>query len=306
MGVHTNMCVLYRPFGMVNMTRCGLKCVLVRDLTDAATGNDPAKGITPDSGTAAVIAHIERHVAPTIDSYDLLRPAGMAAAPPLRVLMLSGSWEYDSGGSLGILKAYLSKNDSVRCTVLHAASRDDLGGLEALDACDVMLLFARRLNLTGEQLARFKAYCTSGRPIVGVRTASHAVQTWLDLDRDVLGGGYKGHYGRTSGKTKLWVQLPARGHPILAGVKMTSSAGSLYKNPSLHKYSRVLMVGHIVGHREPVAWVHMYKGGKIFYTSLGHQEDFKDENFLRMLGNALFWTAGRAVKRPAAAGKVVR
>ena len=42
MGVHTNMCVLYRPFGMVNMTRHGAKCLLVRDLTDAAkTRNGP-------------------------------------------------------------------------------------------------------------------------------------------------------------------------------------------------------------------------------------------------------------------------
>ena len=85
-------------------------------------------------------------------------------------------------------------------------------------------------------------------------------------------------------------------------MKMTSAAGTLYKNPALDKHSRVLMVGHIVGHREPVAWVHEYKGANIFYTSLGHQEDFRDANFLRMLRNALFWTAGRVV-RPPAAGK---
>jgi len=306
MGVHTNMCVLYRPFGMVNMTRLGFKCVLVRDLTDAATGNDPAKGISPDGGTAAVIAHIERHIAPTIDSYELLRPARMAAAPPLRVLMLSGCWEYDSAGSLGILKAYLSANDAVRCTVLQAASRDDFPGLEALEACDVMLLFTRRPNLKGEQLERFKRYCLSGRPIVGVRTASHAVQTWPQLDRQVLGGAYAGHHGQGSGKTQLRIPMSVRGHAIMAGVKMTSSSSWMYKNTGIAKDCRVLIAGQIVRHRAPVAWVRTHKGGRIFYTSLGHQKDFRDENFLRMLGNALFWTAKRDVKRPPAPRKVGR
>ena len=114
MGVHTNMCVLYRPFGMVAMTRLGLKCILVRDLTDAATRFDPRGGVTPDSGTASVVAHIEQHVAPSVDSYDLLRAAGLAKAPPLRVVMLSGSFEYDSGRSTGLLKQYLEANHDMR------------------------------------------------------------------------------------------------------------------------------------------------------------------------------------------------
>ena len=204
MGVHANMCVLYRPFGMVNMTRYGLRCVLVRDLTDAATGNDPARGLSPDSGTAAVIAHIERHVAPTIDSHQLLSAAGLAKTAPLNVLLLSGCLEYDSAGSCGALKAYLEASYPVRCTVLHYKPRNDLGGLEALETCDVMFLFTRRMGLKGEQLERFKRYCLSGRPIVGVRTASHAVQTWLALDREVLGGDYRGHYGRAA-KTQITV-----------------------------------------------------------------------------------------------------
>ena len=130
MGVHTNMCVLYRPFGMVNMTRLGVKCVLVRDLTDAATGNDPNRGITPDSGTASVVAHIERYIASTVDSFQLLRAAGMSTDPPLRAVLLSGCWEYDSAGSCAILKAYLERQYGADCTVLHATNRDELPGLD--------------------------------------------------------------------------------------------------------------------------------------------------------------------------------
>ena len=300
LGVHTNMCVLYRPFGMVNMTRLGLKCVLVRDLTDAATANDPNKGLTPDSGTAAVVAHIERHVAPTVDSFQLLRAAGTATQPPLKVLLLSGCWEYDSAASCAILKAYVEKHHAADCTLLHAQNRNDLPGLEALDVCDVMFLFTRRLNLRGRQLERFRSYCTSGRPIVGVRTASHAVQSWLKLDGEVLGGDYSGHYGRGSGKTTLVPGPAAKGHPILDGVKLPVSGSWLYKNPEIAKDCVVLLIGTAGERTEPVAWTRVYKDGRVFYTSLGSQVDFRDENFLRMLANALFWTAQR---RPTKVGQ---
>jgi type 1 glutamine amidotransferase len=39
-----------------------------------------------------------------------------------------------------------------------------------------------------------------------------------------------------------------------------------------------------------VAWVREVAGRRIFYTSLGHPDDFRDENFLRLLLNALEWT----------------
>jgi type 1 glutamine amidotransferase len=43
----------------------------------------------------------------------------------------------------------------------------------------------------------------------------------------------------------------------------------------------------------PVTWVHTYKNGRTFYTSMGAADDFKDENFRRLLVNALFWTTQR-------------
>jgi hypothetical protein len=35
MGVHANMCILNRSFGVRQLSKWGLRCVLVRDLTDA-------------------------------------------------------------------------------------------------------------------------------------------------------------------------------------------------------------------------------------------------------------------------------
>jgi nicotinamidase-related amidase len=73
MGVHTNMCVLGRSFGIRQMTRWGINCVLVRDLTDAMY--DPRKKpfVSHEEGTELVIQHIEKYWCPTIASADLLR-----------------------------------------------------------------------------------------------------------------------------------------------------------------------------------------------------------------------------------------
>ena len=230
-----------------------------------------------------------------------------AGAPaPLKVVMLSGSWEYKSAESLPVFKEFLETNYSARVTLLQAAKRDDLPGLEALEDCDVMLLFTRRLQLQGDQLERYTKYCQSGHPIVGVRTASHAVQTWLAFDKEVQGGNYKGHFGHGQG-TIVSLCHDKLSHPILRGVLPFRSKGGMYRNTGLAKNCDILAYGEIrtvppntpniapTVHREPIAWTRPYKGGRIFYTSLGHQDDFKDASFLRLLTNAVLWTTGREV-----------
>jgi len=77
MGVHTNMCVMGKSVGMVPMMRTGLQCILCRDMTDAYTDYNPAGGYTPDKGTAEVVAHIERHILPTIHMADELKKVGL-------------------------------------------------------------------------------------------------------------------------------------------------------------------------------------------------------------------------------------
>ena len=77
MGVHTNMCVMGKSVGMVPLMRTGLQCILCRDLTDACTEYNPARGYTPDQGTAEVVAHLERHVLPTVHMVTELRKAGL-------------------------------------------------------------------------------------------------------------------------------------------------------------------------------------------------------------------------------------
>jgi nicotinamidase-related amidase len=73
MGVHTNMCVLNRAFAIKKMTALGLRCILVRDLTDAMYNPQDRPYVTHDAGTQLVVEHIEKHWAPTTTSADLLR-----------------------------------------------------------------------------------------------------------------------------------------------------------------------------------------------------------------------------------------
>jgi nicotinamidase-related amidase len=71
MGVHTNMCVLHRSFAIKQMTRWGIRCVLVRDLTDAMCSPKNKPYVSHEEGTELIIQHIEKHWCPTVLSADL-------------------------------------------------------------------------------------------------------------------------------------------------------------------------------------------------------------------------------------------
>ncbi|GAA5018493.1 isochorismatase family protein [Actinopolymorpha pittospori] len=74
LGVHTNMCVLRRSFGIRNLVRWGLDTILVRDLTDAMYNPAMPPYVSHERGTELVVEHIERHLCPSVRSTDLLRP----------------------------------------------------------------------------------------------------------------------------------------------------------------------------------------------------------------------------------------
>ncbi len=76
MGVHTNMCVLNRSFAIKQMTKWGIRCVLVRDLTDAMY--DPKDGpfVSHERGTELVVQYIEKYWCPSALSDELVRALG--------------------------------------------------------------------------------------------------------------------------------------------------------------------------------------------------------------------------------------
>lgn len=71
MGVHTNMCVLNRSFGIKQLVRWRVPVVLARDLTDAMYNPAMPPYVSHEVGTQLVIGYIERFWCPTIISSDL-------------------------------------------------------------------------------------------------------------------------------------------------------------------------------------------------------------------------------------------
>ncbi len=71
-GVHTNMCVLGRPFGLRQMAKNGKNVVLVRDLTDTMYNPQRSPNVSHFEGTRLIVEHIEKFVCPTITSDQIL------------------------------------------------------------------------------------------------------------------------------------------------------------------------------------------------------------------------------------------
>jgi type 1 glutamine amidotransferase len=216
--------------------------------------------------------------------------ASGADAPPLQICLLSASAEYESDKSLRDFQAWLETQYRVVCHQVFGKDKGDtLPGIAALESADLMIVFTRRVTLPPAELAHLQKYLAAGRPVIGLRTASHAFQNYPEFDREILGGGYKGHY--TNAPAAIQLSLGRAPHPILAGVTDFNSR-KLYKNPTVADDVVVLLNGVSLGNQEPVAWVRE-RPRRVFATSLGTPEDFSEASFRRLLVNAIFWTTQR-------------
>jgi nicotinamidase-related amidase len=77
-GVHTNMCVLRRTFGLRNWAKYGKNVMLVRDLTDSIYNPERPPYVDHFTGTDLVVEHIEKYVCPSIISTEI------TGEPPLK------------------------------------------------------------------------------------------------------------------------------------------------------------------------------------------------------------------------------
>src|SRR3954453_2202099 len=152
--------------------------------------------------------------AASLAPFSSLAFAAATKVKPLKLCMVSGSEEYKSNETLAAFQELVEKKFPIKCSRAFWKSKTELPGLDALASCDVMLVFTKRLEPPSDQLELIKKYCLAGRPIVGLRTASHAFQKWLEFDHLILGGDYHSHYG--SGQmTKVAIAHGASDHPIL-------------------------------------------------------------------------------------------
>lgn len=317
MGVHTNMCVLGRPFSIRQMIYQGQNVMLMRDMTDTMYNSRSKPYVSHVQGTDLVIEHIEKYWCPTITSTALTgKPAiAFAEANQPHIVFMIGEREYETKDTLPKFAEKHLETRGIRCTFVHADEQDknNFPGLKALKTADLLFLSVRRRSLPKEQLDLVREFLAAGKPLVGVRTANHAFDTrgehpdghdeWRSFDPDVLGGNYHGHHGNDI-KTTLKLADRAAKHPILAGVSIDSfvGSGSLYEVSPLAKTSKPLLVGTIPDKpSEPVAWTHVFGKSRVFYTSLGHVGDFKSDDFNRLLTNAVFWALNKPAAKPAKA-----
>lgn len=320
MGVASNMCVCYRSMGMINARRHGLRVLFVGDLVESimANGIDPATGapdpnFTPAKGSALVQRFLEQHVAPSLESRQLLALAAPGSRDPRpQVAFMIADDEYKSEQTL---RAFAMKQAGFRSTFCVAkgnepSNRNDMPGLEALYDADVLVLAMRRRAPPVTQMDHLERYLRSGKPLVALRMSVVPFQVermdcpsghvvWRDFDSEVLGCRYRGYNAeaRQTG-SDVWARPGATGHPILEGLADARfhSPMWIYRLNPLVPEATVLLEGRGPQNDpvEPVAWTRTDHGSRVFYTTLGHWDDFSNPVFNQLLRNAIVWAAQKS------------
>ena len=313
-GVHTNMCVLGRPFGLRQLSRNGKNVVLVRDLTDTMYNPRMSPYVSHFSGTDLIVNHIEKNVCPTISSNQLLGDDEFRFRNDDRphVVMLIGEQEYHTSRTLPVFaRQHLDRDMKVSYVVADKEDINDFPGIEVIDDADLLLVSVRRRTPPTAQLEVIRRYVSRGGPVVGIRTASHAFSlrggdpptghaAWPEFDAEVFGGNYRGHHGNKQGNesTFVWradVSHVAERWPMIRDTEAKTTSW-LYKTSPLKPGAQTLMMGRVGDRKphEPVAWTYIHKGGgRSFYTSLGHPDDFENESFQKTLRQAIDWSLRR-------------
>src|SRR4051812_28812805 len=164
-------------------------------------------------------------------------PAKSGAGNGKKIVLVSGDEEYRTEETMPMLAKVLSQKHGFDCTVLFAINPDggyidpnfqkNIPGTEALDAADLLIVGTRFRQLPDEQLAHFAKFLEAGKPVIGLRTATHAfsgaAQTgdfkWADFGLKILGEKWVSHHGAHKKEGTRSVVVTSNGsHEILRGV----------------------------------------------------------------------------------------
>ena len=242
---------------------------------------------------------------------SLLAVSSFGAERPKHVVFLVGDNEYKTAETVPAWARAELEPLGTRCTFIIddlTKTPADFPQLAALKEADALFISLRRRGLPQPQLDMIRQFAASGKPIIGIRTASHALApqkpvpdevTWPTFDRDVFGGHYENHYGKGLA-TIVKIEPEAADHPLLKGIpaEPLSFTSHLYKCRELAETTTVLLNGGVAGKpetSEPVAWLNKTKNGSAFYTSLGSPEDFASPAFRRLLLNSTLFLLNQPV-----------
>jgi nicotinamidase-related amidase/type 1 glutamine amidotransferase len=323
MGVHTNMCVIGRSFGLRNMVRLGMNVVLMRDMTDTMYDSKQPPHVNHFTGNSLIFEYIEKYVCPTMVSTDLTGKKQFRFRNDTRpvIAFITAENEYHTNQRFPEFAHELLLTKNVNCEfavgkpLAEGEGIHNIENLQILKDADLVVTCVRRRALEPEKLQIIRDYMNSGRPLLAIRTSSHAFDAkgtvsrsgggvvaanvpasdqlaqWPEFDLEVLGGNYQGHYGHLNEGTMCTIVPGMENHPLLKGVdpKGFSSPSWLYINhPLRSENAEVLLIGTIPGQNpEPLMWINNREKGKVVYTSLGHWDDWKIESFRNIMFNGV-------------------
>jgi len=258
------------------------------------------------------------------------------------IVLIAGDDEYRSEEIIPQLGKILAVHHGFKCTVLFAVNKetgeidpgtlDNIPGLEALDTADLMIMHLRFRDLPDAQMKRILDYANSGRPMMALRTSTHAFNiaggktyskwSWRSSDpkggfgRQVFGETWVNHYGHHKVEsTRGVIAKGMEDHPIVKGCEDIWGPSDVYGLTTLHGDCKPLVMGQVLTGMNPtdppnekkpaipVAWTKTYTGtagkaARVFTTTMGHAHDLKNEGFRRLLANAAYWCVGMEGKTP--------
>lgn len=264
------------------------------------------------------------------------------------IVLISGDEGYRSEEALPMLANILSKRHGFKTTVLFAIDpktgevnpnvQNNIPGLHNLEDADLMVNFVRFRELPNQQMKYIDEYIQSGKPIIGLRTSTHAFRYESDSDSPYSKydfrsnvAGWTGGYGeKIHGET--WIdhhgeisKESTRGlvnglnqrnnNPILNGISDIWTVTDVYGINDLPANANVLVWGALTDGKSPeseinwtksilpVAWTNHYTSdtgntGRVFTTTMGAAVDLQNEDLRRLLVNACYWAVGMENKTP--------
>src|SRR5512140_3579578 len=196
------------------------------------------------------------------------------------IVFLSGDEEYRSEEALPMLAKILAVRHGFKCTVLFAINPADgtitptvltnIPGMQALDSADLCFMSLRFRELPDEQMKHFVDYLNAGKPIIALRTSTHAFKydhnksspyakydwhsaAWPGgFGQQVLGETWVDHHGHHGFEsTRGVVNEPFKNHPILRGVKDIWVPTDVYTVTHLPQDATVLVWGEVLSGMKP-------------------------------------------------------
>ena len=265
-----------------------------------------------------------------------------------RIVLLSGDEEYRSEEGLPMLAKILAARYGFNCTVLFAINPKDgaidpnlqtnLPGMEALDSADLCVMLLRFRELPDEQMRHFVDYVNAGKPVIGLRTSTHAFaysrnkqspfanydwqsKTWPGgFGQQVLGETWINHHGDHGHQSTRGIISPEfKSHPLLRGVTDIWGPTDVYGVTHLPATTQVLVRGQVLTGMNPtdapldgpknnpmmpLVWIRNYEGSggktnQILTTTMGAATDLQSAGLRRLVVNACLWQTGLGKKIPA-------